>query len=72
MGFGVPDQFLDLKALKGDSSDNIPGITQVSEEKTAVSLLQQFDTLDNIYDNLWQVKDSVRRKLEGWPGACAR
>lgn len=57
------DQFLDLKALKGDSSDNIPGVAGVGE-KTAVQLLQQFDTLDNIYENLWQVKDSVRRKLE--------
>ncbi|NCU38329.1 DNA polymerase I [Candidatus Saccharibacteria bacterium] len=57
------DQFLDLKALKGDSSDNIPGVAGIGE-KTAVGLLQQFDTLDNIYENLWQVKDSVRRKLE--------
>lgn len=57
------DQFLDLKALKGDSSDNIPGVAGVGE-KTALQLLQQFDTLDNIYENLWQVKDSVRRKLE--------
>lgn len=57
------DQFLDLKSLKGDSSDNIPGVPGVGE-KTAVSLLQQFDTLDGIYENLWQVKDSLRRKLE--------
>ncbi len=57
------DQFLDLKALKGDSSDNIPGVPGVGE-KTAVGLLQQFDTLDNLYDNLWQVKDSLRKKLE--------
>ena len=57
------DQFLDLKALKGDSSDNIPGVPGIGE-KTATQLLQQFDTLDNIYENLWQVKDSVRRKLE--------
>lgn len=57
------NQFLDLKSLKGDSSDNIPGVPGVGE-KTALQLLQQFDTLDNIYDNLWQVKDSVRRKLE--------
>lgn len=57
------DQFLDLKALKGDSSDNIPGVPGIGE-KTAVELLQKYDTLDNIYDNLWEVKDSVRRKLE--------
>ena len=57
------DQFLDLKALKGDSSDNIPGVPGIGE-KTAVQLLQQFNSLDSIYENLWQVKDSVRRKLE--------
>ncbi len=57
------DQFLDLKALKGDSSDNIPGVPGIGE-KTAVSLLQQFQTVEGVYDNLWQVKDSVRRKLE--------
>ncbi len=57
------DQFLDLKSLKGDSSDNIPGVPGIGE-KTAVQLLQQYDTLDGIYENLWQVKDSVRRKLE--------
>ncbi len=57
------DQFLDLKALKGDSSDNIPGVPGIGE-KTAVQLLQQFDTLDNIYENLWQIKDATRRKLE--------
>jgi len=56
-------QFLDLKSLKGDSSDNIPGVTGVGE-KTAVKLLQQFETLDGVYDNLWQIKDSLRRKLE--------
>lgn len=57
------DQFLDLKALKGDSSDNIPGVPGIGE-KTAVQLLQQFQTLEGIYENLWQVKDAARRKLE--------
>ena len=57
------DQFLDLKSLKGDSSDNIPGVAGIGE-KTAVQLLQQFETLDGIYENLWQVKESTRRKLE--------
>lgn len=57
------DQFLDLKALKGDSSDNIPGVPGVGE-KTGVQLLQAYGTLDNIYENLWEVKDSTRRKLE--------
>lgn len=57
------DQFLDLKSLKGDSSDNIPGVPGVGE-KTAVKLLQQFDTLDGVYENLWQIKDNLRRKLD--------
>ena len=57
------DQFLDLKALKGDSSDNIPGVAGIGE-KTGVQLLQDYETLDGVYENLWQIKDSVRRKLE--------
>ncbi len=57
------DQFLDLKALKGDSSDNIPGVPGIGE-KTATDLLKQFKTLDGIYDNLGLIKDSLRRKLE--------
>lgn len=57
------EQFLDLKALKGDSSDNIPGVPGVGE-KTAIALLQEFRTLDNIYKNLDKIKDSVRKKLE--------
>lgn len=57
------NQFLDLKSLKGDSSDNIPGVPGIGE-KTAVQLLQEYETLDGIYDNLWKVKDSVRKKLE--------
>lgn len=57
------DQFLDLKSLKGDSSDNIPGVPGVGE-KTAVQLLQQYDTLDGIYDNIALIKPAVAKKLE--------
>ena len=57
------DQFLDLKALKGDSSDNIPGVPGIGE-KGAIELLKQYETLDNIYDNLALVRDSLRKKLE--------
>ncbi len=57
------DQFLDLKSLKGDSSDNIPGVPGIGE-KTAISLLQSYETLDGVYENLWQVKGAVARKLE--------
>jgi len=55
-------QFLDLKALKGDSSDNIPGVPGVGE-KTAVQLLQEWKTLDGVYENIDLVKESVRKKL---------
>jgi DNA polymerase I len=57
------DQFLDLKSIKGDSSDNIPGVPGVGE-KGAVALLQEFKTLDGVYENLALVKDSQRKKLE--------
>lgn len=57
------DQFLDLKSLKGDSSDNIPGVPGIGE-KTAVQLLQSYKTLDGVYDNLVLIKDSIRKKLE--------
>lgn len=57
------DQFLDFKSIKGDSSDNIPGVPGIGE-KGAIELLRSFDNLDNIYDNLMLIKDSVRKKLE--------
>jgi len=57
------DQFLDMKSLKGDSSDNIPGVPGIGE-KGALELLKQYETLDNIYDNLALLKDSTRKKLE--------
>ncbi len=56
------DQFLDLKSLKGDSSDNLPGVPGIGE-KTATQLLQQFGTLDDIYENLDQIKPAVASKL---------
>jgi len=57
------DQFLDLKALKGDASDNIPGVPGIGE-KTAIDLLISFETLDGVYENLGLIKDSTRKKLE--------
>jgi len=56
------DQFLDLKALKGDSSDNLPGVPGIGE-KTGVQLLQQYDTLDNIYKNIDKIKPTTAKKL---------
>lgn len=57
------DQYLDLKSLKGDSSDNIPGVPGIGE-KGAIELLHSYETLDGIYENLALVKDSLRKKLE--------
>lgn len=59
----TPDQFVDLKALKGDSSDNIPGVPGIGE-KGAIELLKQWKTLDGVYENLWQIKEALRKKLE--------
>lgn len=56
-------QFLDLKSLKGDSSDNIPGVPGIGE-KTAIQLLQEYKTLDGVYENLVLIKESIRKKLE--------
>lgn len=61
-GIGV-EQFLDLKAIKGDSSDNIPGVPGIGE-KGAVELLKAYKTLDGIYENLALIKESQRKKLE--------
>lgn len=55
-------QFLDLKALKGDSSDNIPGVAGVGE-KTGLELLKQYQNLDNIYAHIDEIKPSVAKKL---------
>lgn len=56
-------QFLDLKALQGDSSDNIPGVPGIGP-KTATQLLQEFFTLEGIYENLEKIKPAWRKKLE--------
>ena len=56
-------QFLDLKALKGDASDNIPGVPGVGE-KTAAKLLNDFGTLEGVYKNIEQVPGALRKKLE--------
>lgn len=56
-------QFIDLKALKGDSSDNIPGVAGIGE-KTAIDLLKRFKTLDGVYENLEDLKPVLKAKLE--------
>lgn len=56
-------QFLDLKSLKGDSSDNIPGVPGIGE-KTAVKLLNEYGDLDGVYQHLDEIKGSTKDKLE--------
>jgi DNA polymerase-1 len=59
-----PDQIVDYKALVGDSSDNIPGVRGVGD-KTAVKLLNQYDTLEAIYDHLDEIQSTrFRNALE--------
>jgi len=58
-----PNQVVDYKAIVGDASDNIPGVKGVGE-KTAVSLLEKFGTLDGVYQNLAQVEKRWQGKLE--------
>lgn len=50
----TPEQIIELKALMGDSSDNIPGVPGVGQ-KTATKLLKQYETLDNLYEHLEEV-----------------
>ena len=57
-----PNQVVDYKAIVGDKSDNIPGVAGVGE-KTAVALLEKFQTLDNIYTQIDQVENRWRPKL---------
>ena len=56
------EQFLDLKALKGDSSDNIPGVPGIGE-KGAVKLLNEFGSLDGIYNNIDKITGATQKKL---------
>ncbi len=59
----LPSQVVDYKALCGDSSDNIPGVKGIGA-KTAVQLLEQYGSLEQIYASLDQIKGAVRQKLE--------
>lgn len=56
------EQFLDLKALKGDASDNIPGVPGIGE-KTAVKLLNEYNSLDGIYEHIDEITGAVQKKL---------
>ena len=58
----LPAQIIDLKALMGDKSDNIPGVPGIGE-KTALGLLAKYGSLEGIYANIDDVKGAVRQKL---------
>ena len=60
----TPDQLLDYKALRGDPSDNIPGVPGIGE-KTATELLKKYKTLDGVYGHLDEIKpEGVKNKLK--------
>ena len=58
-----PNQVVDYKALVGDKSDNIPGVAGIGE-KTAIALIEKFQTLDNIYAHIDEVENRWKTKLE--------
>ncbi|GBG96782.1 DNA polymerase I [Lactococcus termiticola] len=57
----TPEQFIDLKALMGDNSDNYPGITKVGE-KTALKLLHEWGSIDGLYENVDKLKASKMKE----------
>lgn len=58
-----PEQLIDFKGLRGDASDNIPGVKGIGE-KTAIELLKKYGTLENVYKNIGELKGAVKEKLE--------
>lgn len=56
-------QIVDYKALCGDTSDNIPGVLGIGD-KTAVKLLTEYESLDNIYQNIFKIKGTIKAKLD--------
>lgn len=59
-----PRQIIELKGLIGDTSDNIPGVMGIGE-KSATPLLQEFETIEGIYENLMIITPKIAKKLEG-------
>jgi DNA polymerase-1 len=58
-----PSQMIDYKGLRGDASDNIPGVKGIGE-KTAVELLKKYETLEGVYAHIGELKGAVKEKLE--------
>lgn len=62
--YGIePIRIIDLKSLMGDASDNIPGVKGIGE-KTALTLLKEYGTLESIYENIETIKGKLKEKLE--------
>ena len=62
--YGIePIRMIDLKSLMGDPSDNIPGVKGIGE-KTALKLLQEYETLENVYNHMDEIKGATKVKLE--------
>lgn len=59
----TPQQFIDLKGLMGDQSDNIPGVAGIGE-KTGIKLLKEYGSIENIYMNIDEISKSIKAKLE--------
>ena len=59
----TPTQFIDLKGLMGDKSDNIPGVLGIGE-KTGIKLIKEFSSIEGIYENIENIKGSTKKKLE--------
>lgn len=59
----TPTQFIDLKGLMGDKSDNIPGVPGIGE-KTGIKLLKQYSTIENLIEHTYELKGSIKKKIE--------
>lgn len=58
----TPEQLIDYKGLRGDPSDNIPGVKGIGE-KTAITLLSQYGSIEGVYEHLEEIKGAVKEKL---------
>ena len=65
----TPAQIIDLKALMGDSSDNIPGVPGIGE-KTAFTLLSQFGTVENLYERTEELSGKLKEKIVSGKDSC--
>ena len=64
-----PIRMIDLKALMGDTSDNIPGVAGIGE-KTAIKLIKEYDNIDNLYEHVDEIKGKLKDKLVEGKKSC--